>query len=108
VYGVSLGLRNETRGLSGVLFGLNLITFMPMFWFNSYLDANIESYKSINFVGVPNAFALMLLIWITLFTMEHGETESSLQKNLMDMVAGGGEQPAVSFTNVGITTEDEF
>ena len=49
-----------------------------MFWFNSYLDADIDSYKSLNFVGVPNAFALMLLIWIIFFTFAHGEEETSL------------------------------
>lgn len=40
--------------------------------------ANINSYKSLNFVGVANAFAFMLLIWITIFTMKHEEEEISL------------------------------
>ena len=77
-----------------------------MFWFNSYLDANIESYKSLNFVGVPNACALMLLIWIALFTMEHGEVESSLQANLANM-GTGGEEPVGLMSQSGIV-EDEF
>ena len=55
-----------------------------MFWFNQYLDANIESYKSLNFVGVANAFALCLLIWITIFTMRHEEDEISLGKVISD------------------------
>eukprot|EP01083_Nonionella_stella_P160886 526284_1 len=77
-YGVSLGLRNETNGMRGVLYGLNLIAFSPMLWFNYYLQANINSYKSLNFVGVANAFAFMLLIWITIFTIKHEEEEISL------------------------------
>ena len=40
--------------------------------------ANINSYKSLNFVGVANAFAFMLLIWITIFTIKHEEEEISL------------------------------
>ena len=80
VYGLSLGLRNETKGLIGSLFGLNVITFLPMFWFNAWLDANVESYKKLNFIGVINAFAFMMLIWITLFTLEHGDDEASLTK----------------------------
>lgn len=43
-----------------------------------YNKANINSYKSLNFVGVANAFAFMLLIWITIFTMKHEEEEISL------------------------------
>ncbi|KAL7485185.1 hypothetical protein ACHAW6_010786 [Cyclotella cf. meneghiniana] len=95
LYGVSLGLRDETRGVIGALFGLNVITFLPMFWFNSYLDADIDSYKSLNFVGVANAFAFMMLIWILLFTWEHGEEEISLGKVISEVVqSSAGERGA--------------
>lgn len=66
-----------------------------MFWFNSYLDANIDSYKSLNFVGVANAFAFMMLIWILLFTWEHGEEEISLGKVISEVVqSSAGESGA--------------
>lgn len=113
LYGISLGVRNETNGLTGVLFGLNVITFVPMVWFNSYLDANIESYKALNFVGVPNAFALMLLIWIAIFTMQHEEAESSLGKIISELsvsdattITPGGEETFDSTVQSGM--EDEF
>mmetsp|Transcript_6867 Transcript_6867/g.16905 ORF Transcript_6867/g.16905 Transcript_6867/m.16905 type:complete len:85 (+) Transcript_6867:326-580(+) len=84
---------------------------MPMFWFNSYLDANIESYKSLNFAGVANAFALMLLIWIAIFTMQHEEAESSLGKILSELsdattIATEGEGTIDSTVPSGM--EDEF
>ncbi|KAL7530385.1 hypothetical protein ACHAWF_003360 [Thalassiosira exigua] len=96
LYGISLGYRNETRGMAGVLLGLNVITFMPMFWFNTYLDADVDSYKSLNFVGVPNALALMILIWIVIFTMRHEDAELALGKVIADavttVIAGGGDE----------------
>ncbi|KAL3786141.1 hypothetical protein HJC23_010715 [Cyclotella cryptica] len=106
LYGISLGLRTDTRGLIGALFGLNVITFLPMFWFNSYLDANIDSYKSLNFAGVANAFAFMMLVWILIFTWEHGEEEISLGKVISDVVhSGSGDDGA--FENV-LTTESDI
>ena len=105
MYGVSLGMRGETKGLSGILFGLNIVTFLPMFWFRSYLGADIGSYKSLKFVGVPNAVALLLLVWISFFTMKHEASETSLQSTLLNMVIVSDE-PAVA---PGSTTkEDEF
>ena len=79
-----------------------------MFWFNSYLDASIESYKSLNFVGVPNAFALMLLVWIAIFTMQHAEDELSLGKIISEMAdeTTGVNEMLDSTTQSGM--EDEF
>lgn len=62
-----------------------------MFWFNGYLDANVDSYKSLNFVGVVNGFAFMILVWVVLFTWEHGEEEISLAKVIADVVARGAD-----------------
>ena len=105
LYGVSLGLRDQ-RGLAGVLFGLNAIAFLPQFWFNTYLGANIESYKSLNFVGVANAFALMLLVWISIFTIRHEEIVSSLQKAISDAVAVVTQSEDVVTPGAGV--EGEF
>ena len=73
----------------GALFGLNIITFLPMFWFNSYLDAKTDSYKSLNFAGVINGLAFMILVWVILFTWEHGDEEASLGKVIAEVVARG-------------------
>ena len=105
LYGLSLGLRAETRGMVGALFGLNVIAFLPMFWFNSYLGADVDSYKSLNFVGVLNGFAFMILVWVVLFTWEHGEEEVSLGKVIGEVV----KRSAVSDSNEGhIGMEEEF
>jgi hypothetical protein len=67
-----------------------------MFWFNAFLDADVDSYKSLKFAGVPNALCLSLLIWIAIFTMRNEEAELSLGKvissaTVLAQVAGGGE-----------------
>jgi len=80
----------ETKGVMGSLFGLNIITFLPMFWFNKYLDAQIDSYKSLNFAGVINSFCLMLLVWIVFFTAEHGDEEASLAKAISEAARASG------------------
>ena len=49
-----------------------------MFWFNSYLDVNVDSYKSLNCIPVPNVFSLMLIIWVVFFTMERDGDLNSL------------------------------
>ncbi|KAL9184411.1 hypothetical protein ACHAXT_002497 [Thalassiosira profunda] len=108
MFGVSLGLRNDTRGLIGAMYGLNLIAFMPMFWFNTYLDAKVDTYKSLNFVGVPNAFALMLLIWIAIFTLRHEEAEALLAKIISDASTdadAGVTEPIVEATPGGVESE---
>ena len=77
-----------------------------MFWFNSYLSSDVESYKSLNFVGVPNAFALMLLVWIAIFTMNNDEARSSLQMSLVSMVTDD-DDPRGFIAQNGIVV-DEF
>ena len=117
LYGVSLGLRNETRGMIGALFGLNVITFLPMFWFNSCLDANVDSYKTLNFVGVANGFAFMILIWVIIFTWDHGDGEASLGEVFAEVAArgaaaidGSGGEPDLTSEPAILQTgmEDEF
>ncbi len=107
LYGVSLGLRNENRGLVGLTLGLNVIAFGPMLYFAGYLMANVDSYKNLRFVGVVNGVAIMLLIWITFFTWAHSEEETSLQKVLSDAMISSSEDadPVVEETTIDA---DEF
>mmetsp|Transcript_622 Transcript_622/g.974 ORF Transcript_622/g.974 Transcript_622/m.974 type:complete len:146 (+) Transcript_622:40-477(+) len=106
MYGVSLGIRNENRGLVGLTLGLNVIAFAPMLYFNGYLMANVDSYKNLRFVGVVNGLAIMLLIWITFFTWAHSEEEISMQKVLTDaMIAASEDSGSTEETSVGT---DEF
>jgi len=109
-FGLSLGLRNETNGLKGVLYGINVIVFgtficrdmsvlnafsnftcdtslypVPIIWLKNFLEADTDSYnQSLNSIGVSNALALCLLVWITVFTMFHEEEEISLGKFISD------------------------
>ncbi|KAL7444174.1 hypothetical protein ACHAXM_009301 [Skeletonema potamos] len=107
IYGVSLGIRNENRGLVGATLGLNVIAFGPMLYFNGYLRAYVDSYKNLRFVGVVNGLAIMLLIWITFFTWKHSEEEFSMQKVLSDaiMSSSGATETSAEGTTVGT---DEF
>ncbi|KAL3809500.1 hypothetical protein ACHAXA_009736 [Cyclostephanos tholiformis] len=86
LFGISCGIRNETKGFIGAMFGLNLVMFAPIVWYTSWLDADVRSYKSLQFVGVPNAFALMLLVWIAIFTTTHEEAEKSLGRAISDAI----------------------
>ena len=106
IYGVSLGIRNENRGLVGLTLGLNVIAFAPMLYFNGFLMAKIDSYKNLRFVGVVNGLAIMLLIWITFFTWAHSEEEMSMQKVLSDTIISSSEDAgSTEETSVGT---DEF
>lgn len=91
----------------GALFGLNIITFLPMFWFNSYLDAKTDSYKSLNFAGVINGFAFMILVWVVLFTWEHGDEEAKLGKVIAEVVARGAAAVEAGTDDSTLTTEPE-
>uniref|UniRef100_A0A7S4M719 Uncharacterized protein n=1 Tax=Odontella aurita TaxID=265563 RepID=A0A7S4M719_9STRA len=84
-YGISLGFRDRGGGV-GVIFGLNLITFIPIIYLTQFLDADTDSYKSINFAGVPNALALMILVWLYFFTLAHEEEENALRSAVVLVV----------------------
>ena len=78
----------------------NSCNFFPLLF---EYKANIDSYKSLKFVGVVNAFAFMLLIWITIFTMKHEEEEIALNVFISTAVMDGSEAEEV------ITqSQDEF
>jgi hypothetical protein len=64
------------------------------------LGANSESYGTkLLFSGVANSFALLLLIWIYFFTLEHADDEKTLVSALADIVVG-------SMANNNTSTED--
>ena len=45
---------------------------------NFYLNAETDTYKNLNFAGVTNGIAIMVLVWLTFFTMLHEKEESVL------------------------------
>lgn len=85
VYGLVLGSQGSFGGM-GCLFGLSFITFTPLLYAEIFLQADSDSFKgqsNLTFVGVPNAFAWMLLIWIFFFTLNHEEEENIFNSNVI-------------------------
>mmetsp|Transcript_126467 Transcript_126467/g.188716 ORF Transcript_126467/g.188716 Transcript_126467/m.188716 type:complete len:155 (+) Transcript_126467:103-567(+) len=88
-YGIWLGTSSQSRGGAGVMFGLNFIVFVPMLYCTTFLGADSESYGTkLLFSGVFNGFALMLLIWIYFYSLDHVEDEKILSNALLSAVKG--------------------
>jgi hypothetical protein len=87
VYGVNMGYIRGYQGGVGVLFGANLITFVPFIYLSNYLRADLESYNSLIFAGVGQSLALFLLVWIYFFTKANEGDELKLA---MALLSGGG------------------
>jgi hypothetical protein len=65
-----------------------------------YLGADSESYGTkLFFSGVVNSLALLLLIWIYFFTLDHADDEKTLISALADVIVG-------SMANNDTSTED--
>lgn len=74
-YGVYLS--RGTAGGVGMLYGLNVIAFVPVMY-TILLGADADSYDNLTFAGVPNALALMLLAWIYCYTLDNASEEEAL------------------------------
>ena len=74
-FGMYLG---PTAGALGFMYGLNIITFLPILYCQLLLLADLDSFKNLHFVGVPNALAMMLLVWIFGFTRQYSAEELKL------------------------------
>jgi len=88
MYGLSLSFRENIptmniNGGAGLIFGLNIITFIPIIYMNYYLNVDTDTFKGVTFAGVANALALMLLVWIIFFTMLHEDEENMLTQGLI-------------------------
>ena len=85
----------------------NSCNFFPLLF---EYKANIDSYKSLKFVGVFNASAFMLLIWITIFTMKHEEEEISLNAFISNAAEAmvSGVQETLEAEEVITQSQDEF
>lgn len=110
-YGISLGLRDSNAGV-GIMFGLNLVTIVPIVYLSQYLDADTDSYKSINFAGIPNALALMILVWLYFFTLAHEDEENALRSAVTQVVESVVEADEGSVEDAGeaqpVTDQTEF
>lgn len=91
-YGTLLGFieskqNTNLQGVAGIISGLLVIIFLPMGYINLYLTAQTETYKNLYIQGVNNGLALMLLIWITAFTIIHNEEGFALTKATLQTFA---------------------
>mmetsp|Transcript_758 Transcript_758/g.1559 ORF Transcript_758/g.1559 Transcript_758/m.1559 type:complete len:183 (-) Transcript_758:443-991(-) len=71
-YGVYLGLGNVT-GASGIMIGLFFITFLPSIYVEKSLDVDFDAYglATLQFCGVQNGLAAMILVWTTIHSYKH-------------------------------------
>ena len=94
--GYGIYLSRGTVGSLGMLYGLNVVAFVPMIYIILLLGADLDSYDNLMFVGLPNSLALLLLVWIYCYTLENAEEEVALAKiiDVMWTVATGGEEEA--------------
>ena len=79
-YGLYLG---PTVGAVHALFGLNIVTFLPILYCQLILLADMDAFKNIHFVGVPNALALLILVWILGYTRHFSEQELKLAASVV-------------------------
>lgn len=87
-YGISLAFRENIQstklsGGAGLIFGLNIVTFIPIIYMNYYLNVKEGAYKGLNFAGVANGLALLVLVWVTFFTLLHEDEENYLSRGLV-------------------------
>lgn len=110
-------------GGSNILLGLNLVTFVPVLYCQTYLGADQESFgNSLLFAGVIPSAAAIVLIWIYFYTESHSEDvaifASALSKVMSSPVqiefdAAGGNVDVSSPVSVGVedssvSEESEF
>lgn len=84
-YGFHMGFTttDNQRGAAPLLMALNFVAFAPLLYCALVLQSNNDSYGGkLLFAGLPNAMALVLLIWIYFYTRDHFEEEQKLESLL--------------------------
>jgi hypothetical protein len=63
-------------GATHLIFAFNTVCFIPLAYTITYLRVDQESYGAkLLFAGVPQGMALVMLIWIYLYTVSHEADE---------------------------------
>jgi hypothetical protein len=99
--GYGIHLSRGTVGGLGMLYGLNVVSFLPLLY-TILLGADLDSYDNIIFAGVPNSLALMLLVWIYCYTLENADEEAALTNmiEVMRTVTTVGQEDGGAETDV--------
>ncbi len=69
---------------------------------NFYLNVDTDTYKGLNFAGVINGMALMVLIWVVFFTMLHEDEEKIFADALLKVLVDGNNG---ADSNISITED---
>jgi len=81
-YGYYMGnasVLDNSRGITPLLMALNFIGFAPVVYCSLVLQADSDSYGGkVIFAGLANALALVTLMWIYFYTLEHASEEEKL------------------------------
>jgi hypothetical protein len=71
-FGIFIGLESKSRGGVNIMFALNLIAFVPIFYATTYLGASQDEFGAkLIFGGVVQGLALTILIWVYFYTGSH-------------------------------------
>jgi hypothetical protein len=105
-YGIYLGAR---PGAVNLLFGLNVVTFLPIMYCQLLLLADMDSYTeptSLHFVGVVQAVGIVMLVWIFGFTQAHAAEEAKLVAAMIvqQVVAGASNTDPDDFDAAATST----
>jgi len=77
-FGFWIGNESPNRGGANLMLGLNFIAFPPIFYCQTFLGADQESYGTkLYFSGIVQGLSLALLIWIYCYTSSHPEDEEA-------------------------------
>jgi len=107
LYGISLGYRDMIGGF-GLLSGASAVMFFPLVYVEQFLKAETSTYPSnVAMVGVVNAFALLILVWVTIYTMNHPDLEAKMIITMNDEDNSISDNAAI-LESTAVEQENEF
>eukprot|EP00527_Entomoneis_sp_CCMP2396_P009637 CAMPEP_0198136730 /NCGR_PEP_ID=MMETSP1443-20131203/353_1 /TAXON_ID=186043 /ORGANISM="Entomoneis sp., Strain CCMP2396" /LENGTH=156 /DNA_ID=CAMNT_0043798001 /DNA_START=109 /DNA_END=579 /DNA_ORIENTATION=- len=114
MYGIYVGT-NQMTTATMLIQALNLIAFVPTMYAKFYLNISSGVFDTETVLaGLPNAMALMFLIWIFMFTMAHEKEEGQLSALLLGAAlgqsdgSGVGEETVQTFATTTPPPDTEF
>ena len=73
---------------------------------NFYLNVDTDTYQGVNFAGVANGMALMVLTWMVFFTMLHEDEEKIFTDALLKVMMDGND--GAGNNNINMSAADEI
>ena len=108
-YGVWISIQpasSARNGAANLIFAFNIVCFIPLAYTISYLRVDQESYgANLLFAGVPQGIALVLLIWVYIYTEAHQADEMVFAAILQKGAALDGADPSTDSSSHTETME---